>query len=126
MSWVSETPYRGSRHASRKVAELCDGTSGQGDGPWKNRHLFEALAHAIRHMIPTGKLPYPMERMLLASGVLGAAMHSRAANRRTAYDLMTEFPSDAQWGQSQRETAELFTGPDLVTLFLHLPTRSTS
>jgi hypothetical protein len=50
-------------------------------GPWKNRNLFKALAHAIQHMIRTGKPPYPVERTLLASGVLDAAMHSRAEGK---------------------------------------------
>jgi hypothetical protein len=47
-------------------------------GPWKNRNLFKALAHAIQQMIHIGKAPYPVERTLLVSGVLDAAMHSRA------------------------------------------------
>jgi hypothetical protein len=50
-------------------------------GPWKNRNLFKALAHAIQHLIRTGKPPYPVERTLLASGVLDAAMHSRAEGK---------------------------------------------
>jgi hypothetical protein len=47
-------------------------------GPWQNRCLFKALAHAIQHHFRTGKPPYPVERTLLVSGVLDAAMHSRA------------------------------------------------
>ena len=50
-------------------------------GPWKNRNLFKALAHAIQHMIHTSEPPYPVERTLLVSGVLDAAMHSRAEGK---------------------------------------------
>ena len=48
-------------------------------GPWGNWNLFCALAHAIAHFFRTGRGPYPVERTLLASGILDAAMHSRAA-----------------------------------------------
>jgi hypothetical protein len=47
-------------------------------GPWQNRNLFKALSHAIQHHFRTGQPPYPVERTLLVSGVLDAAMHSRA------------------------------------------------
>lgn len=50
-------------------------------GPWQNRCLFKALAHAIQHHFRTGKPPYPVERTLLASGVLDAAMHARAEGK---------------------------------------------
>jgi hypothetical protein len=47
-------------------------------GPWDNRNLFKALAHAIQHHFRTGMPPYPVERTLLVSGILDASMHSRA------------------------------------------------
>lgn len=47
-------------------------------GPWMNRNLFKALAHAIQHMIHSGLPAYPVERTLLVSGILDAAMHARA------------------------------------------------
>jgi hypothetical protein len=49
------------------------------NGPWGNLNLFSALSRAIAHFFRTGKSPYPVERTLLVSGVLDAAMHSHAA-----------------------------------------------
>ena len=46
-------------------------------GPWANRNLFKALSHAIQSMFLTGRVPYPVERTLLTTGVLAAAMDSR-------------------------------------------------
>lgn len=46
-------------------------------GPWDNRNLFKALSHAIQHLFVTGQVPYPVERTLLTTGVLAAAMESR-------------------------------------------------
>lgn len=45
-------------------------------GPWKNRNLFGALAHAIQHHFRKGQSPYPVQRTLLVTGVLEAAMRS--------------------------------------------------
>jgi len=45
-------------------------------GPWGNRNLFRALSHAIQHLFVTGEPAYPVERTLLVSGILDAAMHS--------------------------------------------------
>ena len=45
-------------------------------GPWGNRNLFRALSHAIQELFIHGKSPYPVERTLLATGVLDAAMTS--------------------------------------------------
>ncbi|MCA9247940.1 MAG: hypothetical protein KDA42_12515, partial [Planctomycetales bacterium] len=39
-------------------------------GPWNNRNLFKALAHAIQHHFRTGTPPYPIERTLLVTGAL--------------------------------------------------------
>jgi hypothetical protein len=47
-------------------------------GPWNNRNLFKALSHAIQTMFRTGEAPYSIERTLLTTGVLDAAMDSRA------------------------------------------------
>jgi hypothetical protein len=48
-------------------------------GPWQNRNLFKALSHAIQTHFREKKAPYPVERTLLTSGVLDAAMDSRIA-----------------------------------------------
>lgn len=49
-------------------------------GPWQNRNLFKALSHAIQTHFRQRKSPYPVERTLLTSGILDAAMDSRAAD----------------------------------------------
>jgi hypothetical protein len=49
-------------------------------GPWGNWNLFNALSGAIAHFFRTRKAPYPVERTLLTSGILDAAMHSNAAS----------------------------------------------
>ena len=46
-------------------------------GPWQNRNLFKALSHAIQHHFRHGRTPYPVERTLLTTGILEAAMRSR-------------------------------------------------
>ncbi|MBS0261943.1 MAG: hypothetical protein JSS02_08295 [Planctomycetes bacterium] len=48
-------------------------------GPWNNRGLFRALSHAIQELFVTRKTPYPVERTLLTTGLVDAAMHSLAA-----------------------------------------------
>lgn len=49
-------------------------------GPWQNRNLFKALSHAIQTHFRDKRAPYPIERTLLVSGVLDAAMDSRLAD----------------------------------------------
>src|SRR5262249_18192260 len=51
-------------------------------GPWQNRNLFKALSHAIQTFFRARKAPYPVERTLLVSGILDAAMDSRLAGKR--------------------------------------------
>jgi len=43
-------------------------------GPWENRNLFKALSHSIQHFFRQGQAPYPVERTLLVTGALEAAM----------------------------------------------------
>jgi len=51
-------------------------------GPWQNRNLFKALSHAIQAHFRDGRSPYPVERTLLTTGILDAAMDSRVAGGR--------------------------------------------
>jgi hypothetical protein len=46
-------------------------------GPWENRGLFKALAHAIQEFFRDHRAPYPIERTLLTTCALDAAMDSR-------------------------------------------------
>jgi hypothetical protein len=48
-------------------------------GPWRNRCLFKALAHAIQAHFRDGKPPYPIERTLLTTGLVEAGVESHAA-----------------------------------------------
>ncbi|MFQ5733605.1 MAG: hypothetical protein ACE5KM_16840 [Planctomycetaceae bacterium] len=46
------------------------------NGPWGNRCLFKALSHGIQHLFKTRRQPYPVERTLLVTGALEAAVRS--------------------------------------------------
>lgn len=54
-------------------------------GPWDNRNLFKALAHAIQHHFRTARAPYPVERTLLTTGLTEAFMRAR----KTSGPLLT-------------------------------------
>ena len=53
-------------------------------GPWDNRNLFKALAHAIQAHFRDRRPPYPVERTLLTTGALDAAMDSRLKGETVA------------------------------------------
>jgi hypothetical protein len=48
-------------------------------GPWRNRCLFMALSNAIQQFFVRREAQYPVERTLLTTGALEAAVRSRAA-----------------------------------------------
>jgi hypothetical protein len=75
-------------------------------GPWGNWNLFNALSGAIAHFFRTGKSPYPVERTLLASGILDAAMHSHAAGGKFIETPELNFAYQPQDFRDFRETGE--------------------
>jgi hypothetical protein len=72
-------------------------------GPWNNRNLFKALSHAIQHHFIHGKTPYPVERTLLATGILDAAMHSRHQKSKPLATPQLDFSYAAQDFRAMRE-----------------------
>jgi hypothetical protein len=74
-------PYSGTRwnFACQLAGERSPRTTSHHVGPWRNRCLFMALSNAIQHFFVTGRSPYPVERTLLTTGALAAAVQSRAA-----------------------------------------------
>jgi hypothetical protein len=72
-------------------------------GPWNNRGFFRALAHAIQQHFVNRKSPYPVERTLLTTGALDAAMHSREAHGAPQSTPHLEFSYAAVDFRSVRE-----------------------
>ncbi|MBM83537.1 MAG: hypothetical protein CMJ78_23505 [Planctomycetaceae bacterium] len=72
-------------------------------GPWENRCLFKALSHAIQHHFIHGKAPYPVERTLLVTGMLEAAMKARATKSKRLETPHLEFAYAAQDYNAMRE-----------------------
>ena len=66
------------------------------NGPWGNRCLFKALSHAIQHLFITGEPPYPVERTLMVSGALEAAIKSHAAGGKAWRTPYLEFAYKAK------------------------------
>ncbi len=62
------------------------------NGPWGNRNLFNALSYSIQHFFRTGEAPYPVERTLLVTGALDAAMHSHHAGGQVVETPHLVFP----------------------------------
>ena len=66
-------------------------------GPWQNRNLFKALAHAIQDHFRNNLAPYPVERTLLTTGALEAAVNSHVqggATIRTPHLNLAYAPRD--------------------------------
>lgn len=81
-------------------------------GPWNNRNLFKALSHAIQSFFRTGVAPYPVERTLLTSGMLDAAMDSRLAGGKPIDTPQLEFayqPRDYRPFREMGKTWEILT-----------------
>ena len=76
------------------------------NGPWGNLNLFTALSNAVAHFFKTGKPPYPVERTLLVSGILDAAMHSHHNGGRPVETPHLEFAYQPQDFSAFRETGE--------------------
>ncbi len=75
-------------------------------GPWQNRNLFKALSHAIQTHIRERQAPYPVERTLLVTGMLAAAMDSHFEQHKlvpTPHLNVTYQPRDFR---AQREMGE--------------------
>jgi hypothetical protein len=76
------------------------------NGPWGNFNLFSALTRAAVHHFKTGQAPYPVERTLLVSGILDAAMHSHKAGGQAIDTPHLEFAYPPQDFSAFRETGE--------------------
>ncbi|MGE3818597.1 MAG: hypothetical protein AB7I30_04130 [Isosphaeraceae bacterium] len=73
---------------------------------WDNRCLFKALSHAIQAHFRNGKPPYPVERTLLTTGALDAAMDSRAAGGKLVATPHLEFSYTPVDFEAYRENGE--------------------
>jgi hypothetical protein len=75
-------------------------------GPWGNWNLFCALSGAIAQFFRTGLAPYPVERTLLVTGILDAAMHSRHAGGKPIATPELAFSYQPHDFRAFRETGE--------------------
>ena len=75
-------------------------------GPWNNRNLFKALAHALQTHFRQRRAPYPVERTLLVTGALDAAMDSRLAHGAPIDTPHLQFAYQARDFRAMREMGE--------------------
>lgn len=83
-------------------------------GPWDNRNLFKALAHAIQAFFRYRRPPFPIERTLLTTCALDAAMDSRFQGQKpvtTPYLDVVYKPSDYRAMREMGESWRILT-PD--------------
>jgi hypothetical protein len=73
-------------------------------GPWRNRCLFKALAHAIQAHFRDGKPPYPIERTLLTTGLVQAGVESHATGDKPHETPYLGFAYSAVDDRGFRET----------------------
>jgi hypothetical protein len=67
--------------ACRLADDVTTHATAYNTGPWNNRNLFKALSHAIQVHFRQKQAPYPVERTLLTTGALAAAMDARHAGK---------------------------------------------
>jgi hypothetical protein len=75
-------------------------------GPWENRNLFKALSHAVQTLFRQRESPYPIERSLLTTGVVAAAMDSRFEGGKLLDTPHLEFSYRANDWSAMREMGE--------------------
>ncbi len=81
-------------------------------GPWQNRNLFRALSHAIGAHFLNNQSPYPVERTLLVSGALEAAIDSHAGGGKVVKTPHLQFayaPRDFQAYREMGDTWKIIT-----------------
>ncbi len=81
-------------------------------GPWQNRNLFKALSHAIGAHFLNNRSPYPVERTLLVSGALEAAIDSHAGGGKVVKTPHLQFayaPRDFQAYREMGDTWKIIT-----------------
>jgi len=81
-------------------------------GPWENRNLFKALAHAIQEFFRDHRAPFPIERTLLTTCALDAAMESRFRGQKpvTTPSLDVAYqPTDFRAMREMGETWKILT-----------------
>jgi hypothetical protein len=81
-------------------------------GPWDNRNLFKALSHAIQECFRERRAPFPVERTLLTTSALDAAMESRFRKQKpvtTPYLDVAYQPVDFRPMREMGETWKILT-----------------